>query len=164
MTHTFRFLSAIFLGSLSALAQQPDPAFYGLWTQDVAKSSFGLQTPPKVAQLIITPQGWVTATLDAEGDLSAMAVSKGPDGSCVVIGLPPGFSCRQEIADARHGSWTLKYEDQIVQAATMELLDHLTMKSTITLSPPGMAPYTIVAIWRKTPDRFVTAKSISDQK
>ena len=163
MMHTVRFLSAVFLGSLAALAQQPDPAFYGLWTQDVGKSSFGHQTPPKAAQLIITPQGWVTATLDAGGDLSAMAVSKGPDGSCVVIGLPPGFSCRQEVADARHGSWILRHEDQILQAATMELLDNLTMKSTIRLSPPGMAPSTLVAIWRKMPSRIVTPKSTSDQ-
>jgi hypothetical protein len=138
------------LTSVAAFAQQPDPAFFGVWKLDIGKSSFGGQAPPTGAKVTIVPSGWVYATITSRLELEAIAVTSGHDGACIVIGLPPEYSCEQKSADPRHTVWTLKSMGTVVQVSEIELLaDNKTIKSTSKHTTAEGAAYSTETIWNK---------------
>jgi len=140
------------LAGVAVFGQDMDPAFYGRWKLDLAKSAFGSQAPPKAGLVAITPQGWVLAMVNAKGDLTALAVTRGPQGACGLIGLPPGFSCEQTITGARTSTWILKNKNATVETAEIELLaDNATMRVKTKITPPQGEPYTAEELWTKVP-------------
>lgn len=143
-------LAMLALASVAAFAQQPDPAFFGVWKLDIAKTNFGGQAPPKVHQITIGPGGWISATIDAKGELQTVAIATGPDGACKLIGVPPEYSCEQKMTDPRHTVWTLKSKGAVMQVSEAELLaDNKTVKSISKMTPVQGAAYTTEEIWNK---------------
>src|SRR4051794_5759730 len=149
MRNTLLAATLALLFAVGAFAQQPDPGFYGIWNEDVSKSTYGNQSPPKMSQVVIGPSGWARGMVDAKGEFIVFGVVTGPNGSCSFIPWP--LKCEQSYPGPRRINWKLKAEDVVIQSADIELMSGgTTMKATINMAMPGEPRYTVVAMFVKT--------------
>jgi hypothetical protein len=82
-----------------------DPAFFGLWNLEDARSDFGGQPKPKSGQVDWGEHGWAFALVLADGGMFTDGVAT--DQGCVYIG-PSVLSCEYEVVTPRHVRITMK--------------------------------------------------------
>ncbi len=137
----------LWLAASLASAQQIDRTFHGFWTLNVEKSEFAGRTKPKAGQVNWGEHGWVLAILFSDGRLYADAVAT--DGSCTLVGVFGGYSCRVEIITPRHVRFTLFQGTAVRRVGDIELLDDGTTRTTHHVTPSQGAPYVETTIWEK---------------
>jgi hypothetical protein len=125
---------------LPASAQQPkiDPAFFGFWNLEVARSDFGGQPSPKSGQVDWGDHGWAFALVLADGGIFTDAVAT--DQGCAYIG-PSVLSCEYEVVTPRHVRITMKLGKKVIRVGDIELIEQDVTQTTHRVTPSDGPPY-----------------------
>jgi hypothetical protein len=126
--------------------QQFDKAFYGRWNLNVAKSKYGDNNIPKAGSVVISPEGWVSASYYENGFLNAVAIATKNGVGCTPIGFPQDFSCEVKVVDGRHVTSALKQGTKVVAELEAELHDDNTigLKETWATDKGPVVDHTIL--------------------
>jgi hypothetical protein len=138
---------ALLLTAATASAQRIDPAFYGTWALNVAKSDFGGEPKPKMGQVNWTEHGWVFALVTGDGRLYADGTVV--DRGCTLIGVPAEYSCEITVVTPHHVRFTLRQGSVVRRVGDIELVDKNTTKTTHHVTPERGAPSVETTIWAR---------------
>lgn len=133
-------------GSLSNSSElaKVDPAFFGLWNLEVARSDFGGQHKPIMGQVDWGEHGWTFALVLSDGRMFTDGVAT--DQGCVYIG-PSSLSCEYEVVTPRHVRITMKEGKTVSRVGDIELVDQDVTRTTHRVTPSDGPPYIEKTIW-----------------
>jgi hypothetical protein len=143
------FVSCLMLTFVVAGSSRPakiDPAFFGFWNLEVAKSDFGGQPPPKSGQVNWGEHGWAFTLVFANGELFTDAAMT--DHGCIYIGVSH-LTCEYEVVTPRHVRLTMREGNRATRIGDIELLSDDVTQTTHRVTPPNGAPYVEKTIWAK---------------
>ena len=137
----------LLLGAIAA-GQQIDPAFYGIWTLNAAKSDFGRTPKPTVGAVNWGAHGWVLSIVSADGSVYADAVAT--DRGCALVGaFSSDFSCKFEVVAPRHVRFTLLQGSMVRRVGDIELLSDDVTQTTHQITPSDGPSYVEKTIWER---------------
>ena len=135
-------------GAIAVGQQTVDPAFYGIWTLNVAKSDFGRTPKPTAGAVNWGAHGWVLSLVTGDGNVYADAVAT--DRGCALVGaFSADFSCKLEIIGPRHVRFTLLQGSVVRRVGDIELLSDDITQTTHQITPPNGATYIEKTIWER---------------
>jgi len=139
----------VLLGAIAGGQQRVDPAFYGIWTLNVAKSDFGRSPKPTAGAVNWGAHGWVLSIVAADGGVYADAVAT--DGGCALVGaFSSDFSCKFEVVAPRHLRFTLLQGSMVRRVGDIELLSDDITQTTHQITPSSNGPsYVEKTIWER---------------
>ena len=143
---SFSFLVLTLVVVASSQPPKIDPAFFGFWNLDVAKSDFAGQPKPKSGQVNWGEHGWAFTLVLANGQLFTDAAMT--DHGCTYIGAS-SLTCEYELLTPRHVRLTMREGKNVMRVGDIELLSDDITQTTHRVTPSDGPPYIEKTVWTR---------------